>query len=454
VMSIAKRYLCAALALVVAALALTACGGGDSDGGGDGGSRAAATETVSPDRLPPATITVWSWDPVVEQQAEAFTRAFPHIRVRAVNAGVFHDEYNKFRSSLKAGSGGPDALLLTNDFVGSFAQTDDILSLTEAGISAEQINSEFPEWAVEIASHDGGIYVLPGDGALMSFLYRPDALERAGVEIPRTWDEFAAAARKLHDADPESYLTGVPTNAADWFFALMAQNGWKPFRTDGENIAIAIDSPEGLRVADYWAQLVSDGVAIAEPWYTNGWISAMSTGTYSGWVSADWGPAVVSPGLQEAGRWRAALLPKWDDDDGYPSWGPGGYAVSAQSRFPEQAAAFAHWVAADRDALRVALPYSYPPAKVLTTDPAFINKDLPFYGPQKANKVYIEAAQDPNNASALFEYSALYAYALGRANALFSRVLAGDGSMDDALATLQAQVVAYAKQQGYTVTEG
>jgi multiple sugar transport system substrate-binding protein len=451
VMQIAKRPFGAALAVVIAALTLAACGGGSSGDGGGGTSTVA--KTVDPATLPPATITVWSWDPAVKEQAAAFTKAFPNIKVRAVNGGVYLDEYSKFRSSLKADSGGPDALLLTNDVQASFAQTKGILSLTDAGISSEQIEQEFPDWAVELASYNGGIYVLPGDGGLMSYLYQPALLEKHGIDVPTTWDEFAAAAKKLQQAAPGTYLTSVPTNAADWFFSLMAQNGWKPFRSDGSNVAIALDSPEGIRVASYWADLVEQGVVKADAWYTNGWLSAMNSQTYAGWVSADWGPAILQPGQLEAGTWRAALLPKWEDSNGYPTWGPGGYGVSAQSRYPKQAAAFAHWVASDVDALRVALPYSYPPAKVLASNPAFVNKTLPFYGPQKANKVYIAAAEDPGNASATYEYSPLYAYTLGKANELFAKALANGTSMADALHTLQSQVVGYAKQQGYTVTE-
>jgi len=49
----------------------------------------------------------------------------------------------------------------------------------------------------------------------MGLLYRKDIFDKYGITPPKTWDDFAAAARKLHSADPKVYITNMaPTRAA------------------------------------------------------------------------------------------------------------------------------------------------------------------------------------------------------------------------------------------------
>jgi len=36
--------------------------------------------------------------------------------------------------------------------------------------------------------------------------------DQYGIQVPTTWDEFAAAARKLHAANPNVYLTNIAPN--------------------------------------------------------------------------------------------------------------------------------------------------------------------------------------------------------------------------------------------------
>ena len=48
----------------------------------------------------------------------------------------------------------------------------------------------------------------------MGMLYRKDIFDKYGIQVPTTWDEFAAAARKLHAADPNVYLTNFAAEPA------------------------------------------------------------------------------------------------------------------------------------------------------------------------------------------------------------------------------------------------
>ena len=63
----------------------------------------------------------------------------------------------------------------------------------------------------------------------MGLLYRKDIFDKHGIQPPKTWDEFAAAARKLHAADPSVYLTNFPTNQHAIWTGLSGRPALKPF---------------------------------------------------------------------------------------------------------------------------------------------------------------------------------------------------------------------------------
>ena len=41
----------------------------------------------------------------------------------------------------------------------------------------------------------------------MAMLYRKDIFDKHGITPPTTWAEFADAAKKLHAADPNVFIT-------------------------------------------------------------------------------------------------------------------------------------------------------------------------------------------------------------------------------------------------------
>jgi multiple sugar transport system substrate-binding protein len=51
------------------------------------------------------------------------------------------------------------------------------------------------------ATYQGRIYMIPLDGDFQMVFYRSDLLETAGLEPPRTWDEYLAIAAALHGKD-------------------------------------------------------------------------------------------------------------------------------------------------------------------------------------------------------------------------------------------------------------
>ena len=58
----------------------------------------------------------------------------------------------------------------------------------------------------QVSGPNGEVWAIPQDTGPLGMLYRKDIFDQYGIQAPTTWDEFAAAARKLHAANPKAYL--------------------------------------------------------------------------------------------------------------------------------------------------------------------------------------------------------------------------------------------------------
>jgi ABC-type glycerol-3-phosphate transport system substrate-binding protein len=96
------------------------------------------------------------------------------------------------------------------------------------------------------------IYGIPGlhSGSVIYF-YRKDLFEKAGLQPAKTWDEFKAAAQKLHSADVAgcSFIgaNDFSLAAVDWYTRFITTGG-KLMTGDphAKNFKPRIDSPEGI----------------------------------------------------------------------------------------------------------------------------------------------------------------------------------------------------------------
>ena len=182
------------------ALSLAACGG---DGGGTSGSSSKPVSQADIDKAmkTPTQLTFWTWVPNIDKEVALFEKKYPAVKVKVVNAGQGTPQYTKLRTALKANSGAPDMVQIEFQAIPTFTITDSLLDLRPYGASA--LKSTFVDWTWGQVSGSGGeIWAIPQDTGPMGMLYRADLFDKYGITVPKTWDEFAAAARKLHTADP------------------------------------------------------------------------------------------------------------------------------------------------------------------------------------------------------------------------------------------------------------
>src|SRR5688572_15435524 len=186
----------------------------------------------------PGKLTASAWLPHVRHHAAPFTASHPGIQVGLVNAGHGAPHYAALRAGLQAGSGLPDVAHMEFQFLESFRQVD---AFADIGQWANAHKAEFPEGTWTQVAKGDVVNGMPWDSGPMAMLYRKDILDKHGITPPATWAEFADAAKKLHAADPNVFLTDALLSNGGWVNGLLWPMGWKPITRDGDKLAININ---------------------------------------------------------------------------------------------------------------------------------------------------------------------------------------------------------------------
>jgi len=442
---------CLSIGLVVAA-----CGGDDGGGGGGGGGdEAASTKKVdmAAELKKPANITVWAWTPGTEEAVKMFEKAHPNITVKLQNVGQGGPHYRKLRTVLKSGKGLPDVVHMEFQYIPSFTLTKSLLDMTP--YLPENFLSNYPEWISKQINLQNGIYGVPWDTGPLGYIYRKDLLDKAGItEAPKTWDEFADAARKYHKANPDSYLVNMPGGQTGQWLGLFWQAGARPFTADPNNFKINLTDAKNKQVTEYWDKLYDEGVISHDADFTDAWYQGFSKGKYAGWLSAAWGPIFLQDYTKSSkGDWQAAPLPQWEEgQNASGNWGGSTLAVLKQSKSPAAATEFARWILTEKEPVEMFAfeRFQFPPLTSMLNNQKWLDAKYPFYGGQQVNKVYAEMA---DAVDLKWEWSPIHEYVATEGDAIKAKSVDDGKGATAALQPWQDAVENYAKQQGLKAAE-
>ncbi|MEV6494298.1 sugar ABC transporter substrate-binding protein [Actinoplanes sp. NPDC051633] len=449
-----KRFIAAAAALVTV-LSFTACSG--DDGGGDGGNggkaaQPAAQADIDKAMQTPTELTFWTWVPDIQKEVDLFTKKYPAIKVKVVNAGQGEPQYTKLRTALKAGTGAPDVAQIEFQYIPTFSLTKSLIDLRTYG--ADALKDKFVDWTwSQVTGQNGEIWGYPQDTGPMGMLYRADLFEKYDIEVPKTWDDFAAAARKLHTADPNVYLTNLASNQNGAFMGLLWQAGAKPFANTGpESVTVNLNDDVAKKVGNYWGGLVKEGVVSADPDFTDAWYQALNKGKYATWLTAAWGPVFLqSSAASTKGKWRAAPLPQWDAGKQVSgNWGGSTSAVITGTKNPIAAAKFAEFLNTDPESTKkfATEQFLFPATKALLADPSFTGQKPEFYGGQTVNQVFSDVS---DTVDTQFQWPPFLDQAVNDWDETVGKSFADKTDTGAALDQWQTRVSDYAKNQGFKV---
>jgi multiple sugar transport system substrate-binding protein len=370
------------LAAVAAAVTLVA---GCSSGGAQQAQQSATPSSPAAQKV---ALTYWNWVPGMDKIVAVWNTAHPDIQVTSSTQAGGDDSATKFLTAAKAGNP-PDLVQAEYQALPSFVAAEAVADIKPA---ADPVKAQFSEgiWGLVTLGTDA-VYGIPQDSGPMLLYYRADLFKKYGIAVPKTWQEYADAARAVHAKDSKVYLGTFSSKDPGSFAGLAQQAGGQWWSISGEAWKVAINDEPTKKLADYWGGLVKEGVIDSMPYFTPEWNKALNDGKLLTWPSAIWAPGPLSSNAPKAkGKWAIAQLPQWKAGENFSGfWGGSAVSVSAGSKNKEAAAKFATWLNSDPEALALLVkegslyPAATKGADLLSEPPAYFS-NVPGFWKQAA----------------------------------------------------------------------
>lgn len=393
------------------------------------------------------TITFWSGAAGMNVLVDEFNKTHTDVTVKLGAVPGGQAAYEKIQTAVKAGAG-PDVAMVEYQEIPTLAVAgvlQDVTSLTAAD------QSKFQPAAWKAAGFLGKQYGLPHDIGPMVMFYNASLFKKAGIPVPKTWDEFSSEAATLKQktgAAMGSYL-----NYGLFLAAVSAQAGAHWFGTAGNSWQVAINDPSSKKALEYWTGLTAHGEAVLDKGFNAGYWNDLDSGKVATYIVGAWGYRGLEGNLKaSAGDWRVAPVPQWDPS--HPvnaNIGGSVTAVMKGTKHVQAAVEFARWLTTDPTAFTLAYKNSgFYPATVDGASMAQYSTPDPFFGGEKVGPVYAEAASQVDT-------SWQWGPVMTSLNTRFQDALPDSvraGSPDAMLDSIQNATVSEMKSSGFSVSNG
>ncbi|TMR14656.1 extracellular solute-binding protein [Nonomuraea turkmeniaca] len=430
----------AALAVALTAT-LASCGSGEPT---PQSTEAAQSPTAAAQG--PVKLVYWTWAPNMDKIVDVWNKAHPDIQVTVSKQAGGDDAAAKYLTASKAGNP-PDLVQAEYQHLPSFIAADAVADLKAETAS---IKAEFSDglWNLVTLGTEG-VYGIPQDSGPMMLFYRKDLFDKYGIAVPKTWQEYADAARTVRKKDSKAYLGTFSSKDPGAFTGLAQQAGAQWWSISGEQWKVNIADEPTKKVAGYWDGLVKEGAIDDMPFFTPEWNKALNDGKLLSWPSAVWAPGVLSTNAPKAkGKWAIAPLPQWNAGENFSGfWGGSSVAVSAKTPNKAAAAQFATWLNTDPAALDLLVKEAaiYPAAtkaqSALGEAPEYFSNQPDFW--QQAAGVGAGARGFTFGPNVGVTYNAF--------KDAFDKALQNKSPFTDAIQTMQDTTVADMRKSGFQI---
>jgi multiple sugar transport system substrate-binding protein len=445
-MSITRRRALIGAAMSITLLA-TGCSGSD-----EGTDSTAAPTNVSEADIKAAldaggSITVWAWDTTITKVAADFQTKYPKVKVNLTNAGTGNDQYTALQNAITAGTGVPDVAQIEYYALPQFALAKSVVDLNTYGAAALDGTFTPGTWN---AVHSGDkIYGFPIDSGPMALFYNKEVFDKHGIAVPTTWAEYAAAAEKLHTADPKAYITS-DSGDAGFTTSLIWQAGGKPYQVNGTDVTVNFGDAGSQKFATEWQKLIDKKLLSPVPGWTDEWYKGLGDGTIATLVTGAWMPSNLEKGAAPAnGKWRVAPMPQWEAG-GKATAENGGSSLAIPEKGANKtlAYAFLKYAAVEEGAQTRIDDGAFPATTKHLAAPEFTNKEFPYFGGQKVNEVLAASAGQVVTG---WSYLPFQVYANSIYGDTVGKAYIGQGTLTDGLKAWQDASIKYGTEQGFTV---
>lgn len=420
-------------AMVSMALVATGCGKG-ADTPAD---KPAVTE-----------ITFWSWLRASQEVTDAFNKTHTDVQVKFEQVPGGPDGYGKFANAVKAGNA-PDVMTAEYYMLPDMVSQGQLQDLS--GSAGDLVKAKFPTAVQSLVTLGGKTWSVPLDAGAMVMFYRKDLFEKYQIAVPKTWDEFEAAAEKVKAANPKARIVDWVKDDPSLLTSLSWQGGAKWFGIQGDAWKVDMAGAETGKVASYWQDLIDkDLVAVVSP---DEKTQKQKSGELLATLTGAWGAGGLRGGLpDQAGKWASAPLPNW----GTPAsamMGGSSFGVAKTSKKTEAALKFITWMNTTPEGIQARLASgasSTLPANPELAEVAKKNFDTAFFGGQDLYAVATESA-----ASIVPGWT--WGPAMGSTNSAlregYAQVGAGKAKLADVLGAAQGKTVDDLKSRGISVAQ-
>ena len=295
-------------------------------------------------------LTVWvNWG---RDQAKALSNLIQDSFVREHNIDVDISIVNASLVQAIIAGKGPDVLLqMSRTEPVDLAMRGALVDLSEFS-DFETVLNRFTDGSTVPYQFNDGVYALPDTQNFFMLFARTDILDKMGIAIPRTWDEFINATTLLQRNNlqvslPYAQITGSGTvNAGvgglSLYPTLLIQNGMELYNEQGTACLLA-ETPQIQVFADYTNWYTKYKILTTTDFFNRFRVGSAPLGvsSYTLYVQLQ----AAAPEI--AGRWVVAPLPgtmKADGTVNNQSAGSGtGCAITKISNNPEGAWKFLKW---------------------------------------------------------------------------------------------------------------
>lgn len=285
-------------------------------------------------------ITFSSWLKGSKQVVDAFNASQDEVNVTFNEVAGSKDNYPQLTNQVKAGNA-PDVVTVEYPRVAEMASQGVLKDITkEAG---ELVKDKYSESTQSLVNFGGSTWSVPLDAGVLQMYYRADLFEQYGIAVPKTWEEYQAAAAKVAAADPNVRIGASIVGDPALYAAVSWQNGAKWGDLDGNSWKVDIDTDESKEALKVHQDLVDAGLV----WTEDAPVlqQKQASGQLLSVISGSWyGAGLQSTYADQAGKWRVAPVPAPSTEPAAALYGGSTFGISENSTKAEAGMKFIEWM--------------------------------------------------------------------------------------------------------------
>jgi cellobiose transport system substrate-binding protein len=369
-----RRKIFLPIALIGAvALAISGCsaGGGSKAGSGD----------------PNAEFEFWSFTGIGQKDSVAeYLKKNPEAKVKLSEVGSTTETATALTAAL-AGGRVPDLVMIQTDDLPKFlANPKNFLDLRTLG--GKDVGDDYLDWAVgEATAEDGSVIGIPTDVGGLSFAYRADLFEKAGLPTDpdevaamwSDWDGFIEMGKKYTEATGEPFVDNVETSV---FFSTVNQVTEKYYTPDGD--LVYDTNPQVKDAYDVAVRAYEAGISANIAAWSSGWAPGKANGSFAVTTAPSWMlSGIKNDAPDTSGKWRIASIPGVGGN-----WGGSVIAIPARAKHPEAAWQYIEtMLSPEGQTEHFAQTGTFPAAKDALKSDDVLSYTDPFYGDSPVGKI-------------------------------------------------------------------